>query len=223
MVDKYTKSTKTPEDDNYFGSSAKSTKTPAGGRQLLWEIYILLSQMSDGGIRLFRQLWAQRCSILWTQLQFHWNISAIFLYFILWLFWKVRRAIRCSTHDNDNRLWSGCLNLSQWFWWQRMDVFEVCVTHDDSVDDNVNGVVDQVVPQSGQLNSGHIAAEETWKTIWLKLNKILISFDAYKQTKLNDFYQIYCSTFCISFHPKTLTFRILLGLPPLVHQLTNVK
>ena len=71
-----------------------------------------------------------------------------------------------------------------------MDVFEVCVTHDDSVDDNVNGVVDQVVPQSGQLNSGHIAAEETWKTIWLKLNKILISFDAYKQTKLNDFYPI---------------------------------
>ena len=56
MFDKYTKSTKTPEDDNYFGSSAKSTKTPAGGRQLLWEIYILLSQMSDGGIRLFRQL-----------------------------------------------------------------------------------------------------------------------------------------------------------------------
>ena len=42
-----------------------------------------------------------------------------------------------------------------------MDVFEVCVTHDDSVDDDVNGVVDQVVPQSGQLNSGHIAAEET--------------------------------------------------------------
>ena len=57
MVDNYfgksTKSTKTPEVDNYFGSSAKSTKTPAGGRQLLWEIYILLSQMS-GGIRLFR-------------------------------------------------------------------------------------------------------------------------------------------------------------------------
>ena len=195
MVDKYTKSTKTPEDDNYFGSSAKSTKTPAGGRQLLWEIYILLSQMSDGGIRLFRQLWAQRCCILWTQLQFLWNISAIFLYFIPWMFWRVRMAIRCFTHDNDNRLWSGCLNLSQWFWWQRMDVFEVCVTHDDSVDDNVNGVVDQVVPQSGQLNSGHIAAEETWKTIWLKLNKILISFDsllsAYKQTKLNDLYPIY--------------------------------
>ena len=196
MVDKYTKSTKTPEDDNYFGSSAKSTKTPAGGRQLLWEIYILLSQMSDGGIRLFRQLWAQRCSILWTQLQLFWNISAIFLYFIPWMFWRVRMAIRCFTHDNDNRLWSGCLNLSQWFWWQRMDVFEVCVTHDDSVDDNVNGVVDQVVPQSGQLNSGHIAAEETWKTIWLKLNKILISFDslfsAYnKQTKLNDLYPIY--------------------------------
>ena len=41
-----------------------------------------------------------------------------------------------------------------------MDVFEVCVTHEDSVDDNVNGVVDQVVSQSGQLNSGHIAAEE---------------------------------------------------------------
>ena len=41
-----------------------------------------------------------------------------------------------------------------------MDVFEVCVTHEDSVDHNVNGVVDQVVPQSGQLNSGHIAAEE---------------------------------------------------------------
>ena len=41
-----------------------------------------------------------------------------------------------------------------------MDVFEVCVTHEDSVDDNVNGVVDQVVSQSSQLNSGHIAAEE---------------------------------------------------------------
>ena len=41
-----------------------------------------------------------------------------------------------------------------------MDVFEVCVTHEDSVDHNVNGVVDQVIPQSGQLNSGHIAAEE---------------------------------------------------------------
>ena len=41
-----------------------------------------------------------------------------------------------------------------------MDVFEACVTHEDGVDDNVNGVVDQAVPQSGQLNSGHIAAEE---------------------------------------------------------------
>ena len=35
--------------------NAESGKTP-GGRQLLWEIYILLSQMSDGGIRLFGNL-----------------------------------------------------------------------------------------------------------------------------------------------------------------------